>query len=270
MSVEDTGDDSLLARVEGAIGTITFSRPERRNALTPGMLVALHLTLARWAEAGAVRVVVLTGAGDRAFSAGYDVRAIPTAPGPEIEKAMRESNPLELGLTAVRSFPYPVIAEMRGACFGAALNVAMCCDIRLGAEDVAIGMPPARLGLVYPAGGVAQFVAVVGMARAREVFFTGRTYRGREALDMGLVDHLFATDSLGTATAQMAAEIGANAPLALRGLKRVLGLLADATVLSPEARKEADALMAASFASADAVEGQMAFLEKRAPNFTGR
>ena len=131
-------------------------------------------------------------------------------------------------------------------------------------------MPPAKLGLVYPPAGVAHFVTVLGAARTRELFFTGHTYRGREALDMGLVDHLFASDALDAAAAQMVAEIAANAPLALRGLKRVLGLLEDAVLLSPEARAEADALVAASFSSADAVEGQMAFLEKRPPKFTGR
>lgn len=269
MSAVETGDECLLAEAAGGVGTITFSRPERRNALTPGMLVALHLTLARWAEAGDVRAVVLTGSGEKAFSGGYDIRSIPTDPSPEIARAMRESNPLELGLTAVRDFPYPVIAKMRGACFGAALNLAMCCDMRIGADDVAIGMPPARLGLVYPAAGVAQFVSVLGAARAREVFFTARTFRGREAAEMGLVGQLVTASELDAVVASLAGEIAANAPLALRGLKRIFALLDSATVLSAEARAEADALFAASFASADAVEGQMAFLEKRAPRFRG-
>ena len=261
--------ESLLASSSGRVGTITLSRPEKRNALTPEMLVGLHLTLAGWASGDQVRVVVLTGAGDRAFSGGYDIRAIPTNASPEVERAMRESNPLELGLAAVRDFPYPVIARMRGACFGAALNLAMCCDIRVASDDVTIGMPPARLGLVYPAAGVARFVSVLGAARAREVFFTGRTYRGAAALEMGLVDHLVPVDGLDSAVSSFTDEIVTNAPLALRGLKRVLNLLEDAATLSAEARKEAEALVAASFSSADAVEGQMAFLEKRTPIFRG-
>ncbi len=269
MSAVDTGDESLLAAVEGEVGTITFSRPERRNALTPGMLVALHLVLTRWVEANEVRVVVLTGAGDRAFSAGYDIRSIPTAANPDIERAMRESNPLELGLASVRNFPYPVIARMRGACFGAALNLAMCCDIRVGADDIVIGMPPAKLGLVYPAAGIAHFVSVLGSAKAREVFFTGRSYRGAEAREMGLVDHVVPVPEFDVVVAALADEIAANAPLALRGLKRVFALLESVAPLSAHARAEADALVAASFTSADALEGQAAFLEKRKPKFRG-
>ena len=262
--------DTLASEVRENVGTLTLSRPERRNALSPDMLVGIHTTLAAWAAEGTVRAVVIRGAGDKAFSGGYDIRAIPTNPDPEMERMMREANPLELGLKAVRDYPYPVIAMIRGACFGAALNLAMCCDLRLGADDVAIGMPPAKLGLVYPADGIAQFVAVLGAARAREVFFTARTYRGKDALEMGLVDHLFAAVELESAAYGLATDIAGNAPLSLRGLKRILGLLQGVTKLSPEAQAEADALVAASFSSADALEGQMAFLEKRKPQFSGR
>jgi len=262
--------DTLLAEVKGNIGTLTLSRPERRNALSPDMLVTIHLTLSDWAADGSVRVVVIRGAGEKAFSGGYDIRAIPTHPDPEMERAMRESNPLELGLTAVRDYPYPVLAMVRGACFGGALNLAMCCDLRLGADDCTIGMPPAKLGLVYPPDGIAQFVAVLGAARAREVFFTGKTYRGAEALDMGLIDHMYPAVDLEGAVYALAEEIAGNAPLSLRGLKRIFRLLQAAAELSGEARREAEALVAASFSSADAVEGQMAFLEKRKPRFTGR
>jgi enoyl-CoA hydratase len=262
--------DTLVKEVKDNVGTLTLSRPERRNALSPDMLVGIHLTLSAWATEGAVRAVVIRGAGDKAFSGGYDIRAIPTNPDPEMERVMRDANPLELGLRAVRDYPYPVIAMIRGACFGAALNLAMCCDLRIGADDVVIGMPPAKLGLVYPADGIAQFVAVLGAARAREVFFTAKTYRGADALAMGLVDRLYTPADLETAAYGLAEDIAGNAPLSLRGLKRIFNLLQDAAVLSPEAQAEADALVAASFSSADAVEGQMAFLEKRRPRFTGR
>jgi len=263
-------DKVLTSEVRDCVGTITLCRPAQRNALTPQMLIDLHQTLAAWADSGEVRAVVIRGAGDKAFSAGYDIRSIPTNPTPEMERLMRQSNPLELGLRAVKSFPYPVIAMVNGACFGGALNLAMCCDLRVGADDIAIGMPPAKLGLVYPAEGVAQFVAVLGIARAREVFLTGRTYRGAEVAAMGLIDRLVPRAELEPAVTAMATEIAGNAPLALRGLKRVLNLLEVAAPLGAEAAAEVQALVAASFASADALEGQMAFIEKRTPRFAGR
>jgi enoyl-CoA hydratase/carnithine racemase len=263
-------DGELLAERRGHVGVVTFNRPRRRNALTPRMLIELHEILERWAADSEVRAVVFTGRGDRAFSSGFDILAIPTEADPDVARRLREENPLELGLTSVKRFPSPTIAMLNGHCFGAALNLALCCDLRIGADDIAIGMPPARLGVVYPAEGVAQFVRVLGIGRARELFFTGRTYRGAELREMGLVEHLVPRTELGAAAFALADEIAANAPLALRGLKRVLDLVESAAPLSDEARREAQALVAEAMQSDDAREGQKAFVEKRTPHFTGR
>jgi enoyl-CoA hydratase/carnithine racemase len=263
-------ETTLLSEQRGHVGVITFNRPERRNALSPAMLIGLHETLGRWSSAGEVRAVVITGAGDKAFSAGYDIRAIPTDLTPETARRLRDSNPLELGLSSVKHFPYPTIAMLNGHCFGGALNLALCCDLRVAVDDVAIGMPPARLGVVYPPDGIAQFASVLGMARARELFFTGRTYRGAEVREMGLVERLVPRAELETTAFALAEEIAANAPLALRGIKRVLDLVESAAPLSDEARREAQELVAAALQSDDAKEGQKAFVEKRPPRFAGR
>jgi enoyl-CoA hydratase/carnithine racemase len=260
----------LRCETRGHFGVLTFDRPERRNALSPQLLIALHETLEEWGRDGEIRTVVITGAGEKAFSAGYDIRAIPTDVSPETARRLRDRNPLDLGLASVKNFPYPTIAMVNGHCFGAALNLALCCDLRIGADDIAVGMPPARLGVVYPYGGVAQFAQVLGMARAREVFFTARTYRGEEVRAMGLVDRLVPRAELEATTWSLAEEIAANAPLALRGLKRILNLVETAAAPSDEARREADALFAAALQSEDAKEAQKAFLEKRAPSFSGR
>ena len=259
----------LLFERREHVGVITFNRPHRRNALTPAMLIELHDALDRWANGEEVRVVVLTGAGDKAFSSGFDIGAIPTNADSDLARRLREENPLELGLLGVKRFPFPTVAMLNGHCFGAALNLALCCDLRIGADDIAVGMPPARLGLVYPTGGIAQFASVLGMARARELFFTGRTYRGAEVLEMGLVGRLVPGRELEATTFALAEEIAANAPLALRGMKRVLDLVESAMQLSETARAEAQALVAAAMQSDDAREGQRAFLEKRKPRFTG-
>jgi enoyl-CoA hydratase/carnithine racemase len=170
----------------------------------------------------------------------------------------------------VKNFPYPTIAMVNGHCFGAALNLALCCDLRIGADGIAVGMPPARLGVVYPPDGMAQFVHVLGMARAREVFFTARTYRGADAQAMGLVDRLVPASELEATTFEFAEEIAANAPLALKGLKRTLNLIEASAGLSEDARREAANLFAAALQSEDAKEAQKAFIAKRKPRFAGR
>lgn len=260
----------LLSERRGHVGVVTFNRPERRNALTPAMLLELHDLLAGWAKDGDVRAVVFTGAGEKAFSSGFDIGAIPTRPDPQLARRLQQENPLVLALDSVKRFPFPTLAMLNGPCFGAALHLALCCDLRLAADDVAVGMPPARLGLVYPADGIAQFARVLGMARARELFFTGRSYRGAEVKELGLVARLVPRAELEPTTFALAEEIAANAPLALRGLKRVLDLVEAAAPLSAEARQEAETLTAAAMQSEDAREGQKAFAEKRKPRFTGR
>jgi enoyl-CoA hydratase/carnithine racemase len=263
-------ETELLTERRDHVGVVTFNRPHRRHALTPAMLIGLHEILDRWAKDGEVRAVVITGAGDKAFSAGFDILAIPTDADPDLARRLREANPLELGLESVKRFPFPTIAMLGGHCFGAALNLALCCDLRVGADDIAVGMPPARLGVVYPPDGIAQFASVLGMARARELFFTGRTYRGVEVREMGLVGRLVPRAELEATTFALADEIAANAPLALRGLKRVLDLVESAAPLADEALEEARDLVAAAMQSGDAREGQKAFVEKRRPRFTGR
>jgi enoyl-CoA hydratase len=262
--------NELLTERRGYIGVLRFNRPERRNALSPGMLIEVHRTLQGWAQDPDIRTVVITGAGDQAFSSGYDIAAIPTNVTPDVVERLRDSNPLELALRSVKDFPYPTIGMINGHCFGVALNLALCCDLRTGAEDAPIGMPAARLGVVYPWDGIAQFVQVLGMARARQVFFTARTYRGAEAQAMGLVDRLAPRAELEGTTFALAEDIAGNAPLALKGIKRTLNLLETAAPLSADARREADALMAAAFQSEDVKEAQLAFMEKRKPRFVGR
>jgi enoyl-CoA hydratase len=249
---------------------LRFNRPDRRNALSPGMLIEVYRALQLWAQDPDVRTVVITGAGNKAFSSGYDIAAIPTDVTPDVAERLRDSNPLEVALRSVKDFPYPTIAMINGHCFGGALNVALCCDLRIGADDAPIGMPAARLGVVYPCDGIAQFVHVLGLARARQVFFTARTYRGAEAQAMGLVDRILPRAELEGATFALAEEIASNAPLALKGIKRTLNLLEASAGLSGEARREAEALMAAAFQSEDIKEAQLAFMEKRKPRFVGR
>jgi enoyl-CoA hydratase len=262
--------ETLLSERRGLVGVVTLNRPEQRNALSPTMLIRLHEILEAWAREDEIRVVVVTGSGQKAFSSGYDILAIPTNLTPELARQLRERNPLQLGLSSLKHFPYPTIGMLNGYCFGGALHLALSCDLRIGAEDIVVGMPAARLGLVYVPDGIAQFVQVLGVARAREVFFTARSYRGKDAQLMGLVDRLVPRAELERITFETAEEIAANAPLALRGIKRILNRIEASAPLSVEARSEADALVAVALRSQDAKEAQKAFVEKRPARFVGR
>jgi enoyl-CoA hydratase/carnithine racemase len=264
------GDEILLKEVRSHVGTLTFNRPEKRNALSLDLLIKIHMTLQEWDEDGEVRVVVITGGSGKAFSSGYDIAAIPTEVTPEIAELMKHKNPLKLAMESVECFPYPTIAMLNGYAFGAGLNLAMCCDIRIAADDISVSMPPAKLGLVYHPDGIRQFIEVVGMARTREIFFTGRTFRGREIQEKGLVDYLVPAHELHSVTYTLAEEIAANAPLSLKGTKRIINMFCASHALKGRDLKEAEELLNEAYNSKDLVEGQTAFFEKRKPRFTGR
>jgi enoyl-CoA hydratase/carnithine racemase len=213
---------------------------------------------------------VITGSGEKAFCSGFDVRSIPTEVTAENAIALRNRNPLEQMLNIVKNYPYPTIAMLNGHAMGAGFNMAMCCDIRIAADDVRMSIPPAKLGLVYHPEGIKQVVEALGMPHAREVFFTGRLYSAEDVREMGLVHHSVPKSKLSSITYELAEEIAANAPLSLKGIKRILNMFGNSMALSEENMKEAAALIAQAFNSADLKEGQLAFIQKRKPDFKGR
>ncbi|MGV6806403.1 MAG: enoyl-CoA hydratase/isomerase family protein [bacterium] len=255
----------LLAEVVGAVGTITLNRLEERNALTPEMLAAIPDILADWSVGDKVRAVIFTGAGDKAFCAGYSIQALPVGDA-EAFNAM----PFLPAMSAIRHFPYPTIAMMNGGSFGGGLNLAVCCDMRIAADDILVGMPPAKLGVVYMPEGLAHFISVVGMAKTREIFLTAQNYRADEALELGLINRIVPREDL-TATVRCLAEsMVGNAPLATKGVKRSLNLLDEQLHLDEKHRLEVQQLIDEAAASDDAKEARQAFLDKRPPEFKGR
>jgi len=260
----------LLKEIDGNIGTLKINRPEKGNSLSPDLLVDLHLILKKWSDEDTVRVAVITGNSEKAFSSGYDITAIPTELSPEAAEVLKQNNPLELAFESIKTFPFPVIAMINGYCFGAGLNLAMCCDIRIGVDHIKAGMPPAKLGLVYHPEGLSQFIEVIGIAKTREIFFTGHTYFGNEVKDMGLVDHLVPSKNLSEIVYSMADEISKNAPLSLKGTKKILNMIGKNLLIGPEYRNDAETIIAEAFNSDDLKEGQIAFIEKRNPVFTGK
>jgi enoyl-CoA hydratase len=264
------GEDLLLTEKKERICTITFNRPEKRNALTPIMLFQFADLLNSLKEEGEVRCLVLRGAGDKAFSAGYDISEIPKDMTPEMAAAFKTKNPLHTGLQSIIDFPYPVIAMVNGHAFGAGCDLAMTCDLRITAENAQMGLPPAKLGIIYQPGGILRMINAVGVANAKEIFFTGRGYAAPKAKEMGLVHYVLPPDQLASFTYGMAREISENAPLSLKGMKVIFNKIFLSQKLDPKDMEEIEALRHQAFNSEDIKEGQQAFKEKRKPVFKGR
>lgn len=260
----------LLVQRKNNLVTLLLNRPGKKNSLSPELVEILNHTLEKLSMDDSVRVVVIRGAGDQAFCSGYDIRSLPTRRCGDIHAKLKTLSPVESLFKAVINFPFPVIAMINGVAFGAGCELAICCDIRIAAEDVRIGMPPAKLGLVYPWTGLQRFIQTIGLRSAREIFLTGRSYEGERLKEIGLVDYLVSGEALETFTYQMAEEIAANAPMALKGTKRVLNLLTQSAQPGKSDLTEAESITEAAFLSEDLKEGRQAFMEKRKPRFRGK
>jgi len=263
-------DDILLVRREDKIVTLVLNRAEKKNSLSPQLVDKLRETIYDLAADTAIRVLIIRGAGEQAFCSGYDIRALPTESDTRRTGKLAELAPVEETFQAVADFPFPVIASINGYAFGAGCELALCCDIRIGAENIRMGMPPAKLGMVYPHKGLQRFISVLGIANTKELFFTSRAYPAKRLKEMGMLHYHVPAEELEAFTNQMAADIAENAPLSLKGNKQILNQLANLNRLNPSDKAQADALTEAALNSEDLKEGQRAFLEKRRPQFRGK
>ena len=261
-------DSLLMVEIKGFIACLTLHHPEKRNALTPELLTELRMNLERFSKSDDIRCVVIRGSGDTVFSSGYDIAVIPV--GREPEERQETPDALLKALEAVKNFPYPVIAMLNGHAFGAGFNLCACCDIRIAAEDVKMGMTPARLGVAYHPDGIQQFIEAFGMAGTKEIFYTAQTFQGRDLLQKGLVNHLVPRADLEAFTLAYAENIARNAPLSLKAIKTTIGLFEKNGALGPADLEAADQWIQKCFQSRDLKEGRAAFMEKRSPDFTGK
>ncbi|MGP0090093.1 MAG: enoyl-CoA hydratase [Xanthobacteraceae bacterium] len=261
-----TQTDKMLSRKEGNVGYVIFNNPERHNAVSLEMWEATTRILAGFAKDPDVRVVVLTGAGGKAFVSGADISKF----GDErstAEGVAKYGIAVENANSSIYQFAKPTIAMIQGYCIGGGLGLALCCDLRIAADNSRFAVPAAKLGLGYEYPGLKRLTDLVGPAFAKEIFFTARQFDAEEARAMGLVNRVVPAAELEAYVKNYADTIGANAPLTVNSVKFIVG-----EVVKDEAKRDmarCSALVQQCFASKDYNEGRLAFMEKRKPKFTG-
>jgi enoyl-CoA hydratase/carnithine racemase len=247
------------------VARLTIDNPAKRNALDHEILDAFAATLPQL-EA---RCLLITATGP-VFSAGYDIGNLPRDEFADRAEAL-VAHPFHAAIEALDAFRFPCVAALNGHAIGGGLELALSCDLRIASDEAKVGMPPARLGLVYSHTGLRRFVDAIGAPRTKELFFTARNIPARTALQWGLVNELVAPEELEERAVAYAARIAALAPLSLEGNKRTLReLLAAEGALDPEVERELVELREACFHSEDYFEGVRAFAEKRPPQWRGR
>jgi enoyl-CoA hydratase/carnithine racemase len=260
-------DGKILKSVTDGVGIVTFNNPDKRNAMSIEMWEGLGAALTELRDDDTVRVVILRGAGDKAFMSGADIS--------QFEKNRRDAKANEeynrksdAQRALLANYPKPTIACIRGFCLGGGMQMAMLADIRLAARNSQFGIPAAKLGIAYGYDGLKNLVSLVGPSWARLILYTGMRIDSAEALRIGLVDRVFDDDSLWDETLEVARTISGNAPLAIKAAKiTITQVLKDKDERDMAAVKT---IATACMDSEDFREGRQAFMEKRKPQFKGR
>ena len=261
-----TNTEKLLAHKDGAAGWITFNNPAKRNAMSYDMWLGLDIALNDFIADPAIRVIVLKGAGDKAFVSGADISEFKEKRGnPEM---VAEYNKVSVTIAQkLLNCPKPTLAMIRGFCMGGGLGTALACDLRICSDDSRFGIPAGKLGVGYKYTALKRLTDIVGPSYTAEIFYTARQFDAQEAKDMGLVNRVLPIDKLEDYVANYVNTIGGNAPLTLKAVKVCLGEIA-----KDDHQRDiglCDRVVDECFASKDYAEGRTAFMEKRKPVFVG-
>jgi len=261
-----TPTDKMLSRKEGGVGIVTFNNPERHNAVSLEMWEATTRMLKDFAADNEIRVVVLTGAGGKAFVSGADISKFGSERA-TIEAVRAYNAKTDATYASIAEFPKPTIAMINGYCIGGGLGLATCCDLRIASDTSRFAVPAAKLGLGYGYSGLKRLVDIVGPAFAKEIFYTARQFDAEEARIMGLVNRVVPAAELESHVKSITDMISANAPLTIKAVKYTVG-----EILKDESKRNVGRsaeMVEQCFASRDYTEGRTAFMEKRKPVFTG-
>ncbi len=258
--------DKMLARKDGGVGTVIFNNPDKHNAVSLDMWEATKRILDDFSADPDIRVVVLTGAGGKAFVSGADISRFESERA-NLEAARAYSAKSEAAYASIYEFAKPTIAMIRGYCIGGGLGLATCCDLRIASDNSRFAVPAAKLGIGYGYPGLKRLVDIVGPSFAKEIFYTARQFDAEEALAMGLINRAVPSAELESAVKAITDMICANAPLTIKAVKYTVG-----EILKDEGKRNlarTTELVEACFISRDYNEGRAAFMEKRKPAFTG-
>ena len=261
-----TNTDKMLARKEGGVGILTFNNPERHNAVSLEMWETTKRILDGFAADDDIRVVVLTGAGGKAFVSGADISKFASERA-TLEASRAYNVKSDAAYASVADFPKPTIAMIKGYCIGGGVGLAVCCDLRICSDNSRFAVPAAKLGLGYGYSGLKRLVDIVGASFAKEIFYTARQFDAQEAYAMGLVNRVVPAGELEAYVKSITDMICANAPLTIKAVKFTVG-----EMLKDESKRNlarSVELVEQCFASRDYTEGRTAFMEKRKPVFTG-
>lgn len=261
-----TQTEKVLARKDRGVGHLIFNNPERHNALSLDMWEAAGVILEDFVSDDSVRVIVLSGAGGKAFVSGADISRFDDERA-NVAAIDAYNAVVDRTTTTLSESPKPTIAQIEGFCLGGGVAIAICCDLRICSDNSRFAVPAAKLGLGYVYPGLKTLVDLIGPAFSKEIFFTARQFSAEEARIMGLVNRVLPASDLETFVSDYAGMIAANAPLTIRAAKFAIG-----QAIKDESERDlarCDELVRACFVSNDYVEGRRAFMEKRKPAFTG-